>query len=87
MIYGLRNAIEGALNVFRIGEANVAPDAIGAAGQAQGVAQAAARQGKRQAGLVGSSSTTRASATAASCGRCETTPTAQSCVSASIQTG
>ena len=34
-----------------------------------------------------SSATTCASATDASCGRCETMPTAQSCVSASHQTG
>ncbi len=46
-------AVERGVEIVRVGQHDVAPDGIGAAGQAQGVAQAAARERERQAGLVG----------------------------------
>src|SRR5262249_10892185 len=49
----LYDAIERGFEIIAVGEHDVAPNGIGAAGQAQRVTQAAAGEGKRQAGLVG----------------------------------
>ena len=49
----LGEAVEGVGNVFAVGEAGVAPDVVGAAGEAEHVGEAGPREGERQASFVG----------------------------------
>ena len=87
MVYGLRDAVERARNVIFIREQNIPPDGVRAAREPQRILKAGPRQATGKPVSSVSSCTTRARATATSCGRCETIPTAQSCVSASHQEG
>ena len=50
MFNRLHHSIECSLNVICVGQNNVAPEGIRAAGYAQGIAQSASGEGQRQSG-------------------------------------
>ena len=53
MLDGLREPVQGHIQIIRIREHDIPPDGIGAARQSQRVAQAASGERERQTGLIG----------------------------------